>query len=52
MTAAGCCNPAEESIVELLRTITGRAGIKHIPGNKQDIDLFVFNGLSKPIEKG
>jgi hypothetical protein len=51
MTAARRRNPAEESIVEFLGTIAGRAGIKHITGDKQGIDLFIFNGLSQPIQK-
>jgi hypothetical protein len=51
MTAAGCGNPAEEAIVEFLSPVTGCAGIKYITGNQQGIDLFIFNGLSQPIQK-
>lgn len=51
MTAAGCSHTAEEAIVELLRPVAGRAGIEHITGNQQGIDLFIFNGLRQPIQK-
>ena len=51
MTAAGCSHPAQETIIELLRPVAGCACIKHITGNQQGINLFIFNGLSQPIQK-
>ena len=51
MTAAGCSHAAQESIVEFLRPVAGCAGIKHITGNQQGIDLFFFDGLRQPIQK-
>jgi hypothetical protein len=51
MTAAGCSHPTQETIIELLRPVAGRAGIEHITGNQQSIDLFLFNGLRQPIQK-
>ena len=43
--------PAEETVVEFLRTVTWSSGVKNITGHQQGVDVVFINRLRQPVQK-
>ena len=50
--AAGIHDPAEETVVEFLRPVARRAGVEDVPGDDQNVDALLPDGVGEPVQKG
>jgi hypothetical protein len=49
IAATGRRHFAEKSVIQFLRMVTGRAGIKNISGNQQRIDTLGLYEFCQPV---
>ena len=45
-------DPAEEAVIQLLRTVAWGAGIEHVSGDDQYVNVPVADRIRQPIEEG
>lgn len=45
-------DPAEEAVIQLLRTVAWGAGIEHVSGDDQYVNVPVADRIRQPVEEG
>ena len=45
-------DPAEEAVIQLLRTVAWGAGIEHVSGDDQYVNVSVADRIRQPVEEG
>ena len=51
MPTRGSTDPAEETVIKFLRTVTWSSGVKNITGHQQSVDVVLINRLRQPVQK-